>query len=390
MANYFRTDGWVKSSLGPAIPGAQIYVCTQPANIASVPPSPLAAIFSDPNGLVPISLPIITDGFGHYDFYTTPGVYTLVVGLGGVVQTVYPDQSVGGFGSGGSLILQANGVAVADQLLLNFVGSGNVSVVDAGSGTLQIVGSVFQTNGTPNASQSVLNFVNTPSITWTSSGGDVSAVSASSYISSKWSLWTPSSGAASFAWDFVNDYVLANDNGGSASFVAPSATSNYAFTLTSNRAYFGLPWVYGGRNFTFNTTAIGGGAAPSLLGAYFILGVTDEVGLQTMPNLNSSLLSGSFAVFYKAVNDLVWSCVVGNGASITGFTTAISVSARHALEIDYTPTAAIFKIDGAVVATLTTHLPTTGVMFPLDVSCYFSSNGQTLTSEYIFIQNNMA
>jgi hypothetical protein len=140
MSNYFRTDGWVKSSLGPAIPGAQIFVCTQPANIASVPPSPLAMIFSDPNGLVPITQPIITDGFGHYDFYTTPGVYTVVVALGGIVQQVYPDQSVGGFGSSGSLILQANGVSVADQLLLNLVGAGSVSVADAGAGTVVITG----------------------------------------------------------------------------------------------------------------------------------------------------------------------------------------------------------------------------------------------------------
>jgi len=162
--NIFRTDGWVKSSLGPAIPGAQIFVCTQPANIAAVPPSPLAAIFSDPNGLVPIQQPIISDGFGHYDFYTTPGVYTVVIGLGGIVQEVLPDQSVGGFGSGGSLLLQANGVAVADQLLLNFVGAGSVSVADAGSGTIIITGAaatptVLQTNGVPNTLQSILNLI---------------------------------------------------------------------------------------------------------------------------------------------------------------------------------------------------------------------------------------
>jgi hypothetical protein len=121
-------------------------------------------IFSDPNGLVPITQPIITDGFGHYDFYTTPGVYTVVIGLGGIVQEVLPDQSVGGFGSGGSLLLQANGVAVADQLLLNFVGAGSVSVADAGSGTIIITGAaatptVLQTNGVPNTLQSILNLI---------------------------------------------------------------------------------------------------------------------------------------------------------------------------------------------------------------------------------------
>ena len=164
MSNYFRTDGWVKSSLGPAIPGTQIYVCTQPANIASAPPSPLAAIFSDPNGLVPITQPIITDGFGHYDFYTTPGVYTVIVGLGGIVQQVYPDQSIGGIGSGGggtALALQANGQPLAYQLLLNLVGAGSVSVADQGNGTVNITGTSVEllTNGVQNTLQSKLNLV---------------------------------------------------------------------------------------------------------------------------------------------------------------------------------------------------------------------------------------
>lgn len=95
MPTYFRNDGFVKSTLGPAVPGAQIYVATQPANDASLPPSPLANIYSDPDGLVPITQPILTDGFGHYDFYVLPGTYTIVVGLSGQIQQIYPDQSIG-------------------------------------------------------------------------------------------------------------------------------------------------------------------------------------------------------------------------------------------------------------------------------------------------------
>src|ERR1700689_940438 len=114
MATYFRNDGWVKSSLGPAIPGAQIYVCTQPANVTpptavrngpvtgAFVPSPLAFIFSDPNGLVPIAQPLISDGFGHYDFYTLPGVYTVVIANGAIIQQVYTDQSIGNVGTGTS------------------------------------------------------------------------------------------------------------------------------------------------------------------------------------------------------------------------------------------------------------------------------------------------
>lgn len=100
MASFFRSDGWVKSSTGPAVPGAQIFVCSQPANtpttLSPIAPSPLAPVYSDPNGLVPITQPIITDGFGHYDFYVAPGTYSVIVYLNGTLQQVYPDQTVGG------------------------------------------------------------------------------------------------------------------------------------------------------------------------------------------------------------------------------------------------------------------------------------------------------
>jgi hypothetical protein len=108
----------------------------------------------------------MTDGFGHYDFYTLPGLYTLVVAYGGQIQQVYPDQSIGGVGtgsaSGTALILQTNGMSNGNQLSLNLQGAGSVSISDNGSGTTTITGTVFtgpafQTNGVPNTLQSVLN-----------------------------------------------------------------------------------------------------------------------------------------------------------------------------------------------------------------------------------------
>lgn len=115
---YFRRDDFVKSTIGPAISGAQVFVCTQPANIptslsAAVPtPTPLANIYSDPNGLVPITQPILTDGFGHSDFYVLPGTYTIVVYLSGKLQQSYPDQTIGLSGgiSAGTGITINNGV----------------------------------------------------------------------------------------------------------------------------------------------------------------------------------------------------------------------------------------------------------------------------------------
>jgi len=113
MNNYYRMDGWLKSELGPAIAGAQIWVCTQPANVfppvtpprtTPVPwlgPNPQAQIYSD-NGTTQITQPIQSDGFGHYDFYALPGLYTIVIIYGGKVRQYYVDQSLGGAGSAGT------------------------------------------------------------------------------------------------------------------------------------------------------------------------------------------------------------------------------------------------------------------------------------------------
>lgn len=103
MANptFWREDGFVKGTLGPAVPGAQVFVVQQPANVpssltaANPTPTPLQPVFSDPNGLVPVTQPMLTDGFGHYDFYVTPGTYTVAIYLNGVLSQFYPDQSFG-------------------------------------------------------------------------------------------------------------------------------------------------------------------------------------------------------------------------------------------------------------------------------------------------------
>lgn len=151
---FFRYDTWVKSAIGPAVPGAQVYVCTQPANTAAAPPSPLAAIYSDSGGLVPITQPIITDGFGHANFYALPGLYTVVVALNGVIQQVYPDQSLGGVGTSGGggggtgsgLLLETNGVANANQLILNLESTdGSLTIVNDSNGNSNLSANVSQT-----------------------------------------------------------------------------------------------------------------------------------------------------------------------------------------------------------------------------------------------------
>jgi hypothetical protein len=79
----FRRDGTVSNAIGLAISGAQVYICTQPVTTSiippiTIPPAPLASIFSDPAGAVPLTNPVTTDGDGNFFFYAAPGTYTVI------------------------------------------------------------------------------------------------------------------------------------------------------------------------------------------------------------------------------------------------------------------------------------------------------------------------
>lgn len=153
--NFFRNDGWVKNTLGAAIPGAQIYVLNQPANVTPpttpprttpVPfvPNPQATIYSD-QGVTPIVQPILTDGFGHYDFYVLPGLYTVAVYFGGQLQQYYVDQSIGNVGSTGgtSVLFETNGTPNFVQTIQNLVQGAGIEIVtdNLGNTTITAMGS---------------------------------------------------------------------------------------------------------------------------------------------------------------------------------------------------------------------------------------------------------
>lgn len=149
--NFFRIDGWVKTVLGPAVPGASVFVCTQPANIfppitpartTPIPwtgPTPLALIYSD-QGLTPVTQPLSTDQFGHYDAYMLAGLYTIVVVYNNAVQAYYIDQSIGGVGSSGgtSLLLETNGTANFNQAILNLTQGPGITLFDDNLGNTTI------------------------------------------------------------------------------------------------------------------------------------------------------------------------------------------------------------------------------------------------------------
>jgi hypothetical protein len=87
-----RADLTFQNAIGQAISGGSIYVCSQPANTGTLPPSPLASIYSDNAGANPVTQPLVTNGFGQAFFYAASGTYTYVYYSATTGEQVYPDQ----------------------------------------------------------------------------------------------------------------------------------------------------------------------------------------------------------------------------------------------------------------------------------------------------------
>ncbi len=282
--NYFRSDGWVKLVTGQAVPGAQIYVLTQPANVVPpitpprttpVPfiPNPQALIYSD-DGLTPIVQPIITDGFGHYDFYTLPGLYTLAVYFNGQLQNFYIDQSVGNVGS-------SSGPSIT-----------------------------FLTNGTPNFNQFVQNLVQGAGIVlFTDNLGNTTITNTT--VTPPPSLPEPETARFALWQANVNpsitptsDTVAISDSGANAVFFNPTASSGAYFMVTAgyggginvvDREYSGQNFIYPARNTNIYGTAEVNNS-----------GLTDQISFWGI----SDALSGNSPVGYDSIG-LYAQCVGG-------------------------------------------------------------------------------
>lgn len=100
-----RDDRWLADAQGRALAGAMVYYCTQPANTSSIPPSPLATVYTDTAGDVGAN-PVYTDGFGHSVAYLNDAqLYTVVFvhPLFGPNPVILTDQTIPGAGGGGAL-----------------------------------------------------------------------------------------------------------------------------------------------------------------------------------------------------------------------------------------------------------------------------------------------
>ena len=148
-----RFDSWIRSATGAAAAGASVYLCLQPAAINNppLPPAPLAQLYSDNAGALPIAQPMIADGYGHVNCYIATGTYTVVIYYGGSLVLSYPDQNIS-LGSGGGkfyvtglpsvITAPAGDVITAD-------GTGNIQ--DGGTLLSSLASAVSVTNETNRA-----------------------------------------------------------------------------------------------------------------------------------------------------------------------------------------------------------------------------------------------
>jgi hypothetical protein len=75
-----RFDGIVINAIGEAIPGCLVYVCNQPLStpLGTIPPAPLATLYTDSTGATVLTNPVTVDGNGNFFYYAPVGVYTNV------------------------------------------------------------------------------------------------------------------------------------------------------------------------------------------------------------------------------------------------------------------------------------------------------------------------
>jgi hypothetical protein len=121
----YRYQGFWINPTGYAMSGGLVYVCTQPNSInpsnPTIPPSPLASLFTDSSGGTSLVNPVEVDGNGNFFFYAAPAAYTLVFfdPLGRMINpVVIPDIEVVSPGSGSvtSVGLTGDGVCLASSV----------------------------------------------------------------------------------------------------------------------------------------------------------------------------------------------------------------------------------------------------------------------------------
>ena len=370
---FFRKDGWIKSVLGPAIPGAQIWVCQQPANATSLPPSPLASVFSDPDGLVPLTLPAESDGFGHYSYYIAPGLYTEIISLNNVIQQVYPDQDFGlGNAGPGNPYTAGNNITIVGNV---------ISAVIPAQVTVDL-----QTNSVDNTLQTKLNLKNGTNISLTSDslgGTTITNTQIAPPIGS--SIWfsTPTfNTATSFFESPANTLFMVTGGIGAptTSLVPPTSTlAGYMKQVNSGSSTFNAYFITngGGNKIVhgyFKSVKISAATFGNTSVRYWICPITGAIaanaGAGSLES-NAPLFVMTGFRFSTSAGDTHWMaiCNAASGAQTTVDTgiTPDTTGALHVFEtriVQGTPGTINFYIDNVAVGSITSaNVPVTGTSY---------------------------
>ena len=180
-----RFDTFARSVVGPSAAGAVVYLCLQPSITTSIPPSPLATIYSDPLGANPIPGNVmVCDGFGHASCYVASGTFTEVVVYGGQLVQVYPDQFIAS-----TIAVQVNGLEVNGNPVTGPNFNSTVPATPVGSTTViwqfdglgNVTGSIPTSIFAPIASPA---FTGTPTAPTPASSDDSNTIATTAYVQS--------------------------------------------------------------------------------------------------------------------------------------------------------------------------------------------------------------
>jgi hypothetical protein len=168
--------------------------------------------------------------------------------------------------------------------------------------------------------------------------------------------------AVGFAW------VAAAVNGGTATFGAPFATRNDGFgyaslntgTTSNNNASESMSWASSVNNFIGNTHPIH--ASTVIFWPTIATAVVDTINRFGYSVTAGSAIptAGVYFEHQRVVNTAFWTCVTRSSSVSTVINTTVPIVAGqlYLFEIRWNPGSVQFYIDGVLVGTSTTNIPT--------------------------------
>jgi hypothetical protein len=268
-------------------------------------------------------------------------------------------------------------VATGQNGVLWWDGTNYLIMLGGGAGT----GLTIEVNGTPTSNQEVLNFTSSGGINVSNPSGGIVNIGGSggggNPTSRRWAYGSTSTNNLSSSNAWVGDG--GGDNGGTIAYVLPTGSSTFNKPVTSmvtagttnSQAYVASNcagstsgWTAWGKNMLFTCLAGPGGVITSVRIRF---GVGNTASVSTWISTDT-ITTVPYAAFRFSTNagDTDWMCETGSGSAANVVSSGVAVAANtlYTLQIqfnDATPNV-VFSINGTVVYTSTTDLPSSGAL----------------------------